>query len=255
MGEFRHSKGEYRLQGLQGMQGLQGLQGPHPTKAPRKRGTRKGGARPASGGGQRQPAAASPLPHRVHVASAEADGGRAGGGREGGRERGTEGVSGLREEEMQFLVCLLGEHLNEEQVQAIFASLDFSATPLLPFEPGVAKILRFMNPRSHDHRRDVKQLGSILDHDPTAAAVEEEASFFLDEEDLGPANAVEWAKTLASRALHGVDEIRMGRSQRRAAAKARKTKEAKQFTTWFDAMGNNQDRMRQELQEAQMHFG
>ena len=61
-------------------------------------------------------------------------------------------------------MCVLGEHLADEQVQAIFASLDFAKQPILPFEPDVAKILKFMNPLLH--RKDVKQQGSILDNEP-----------------------------------------------------------------------------------------
>ena len=154
--------------------------------------------------------------------------------------------------ETQFLVCLLGEHLNEEQVQAIFASLDFAERPCLPFEPDVAKILKFMNPLHH--RRDVKQLGSILDNEPTA--VVEEPKMFAEIDEFAEAkNPIEWVKTAASKVMQGVDEFQKERVERKQAQRRQREKEADQFTTWFDAMGNNQLKMQQELGDNLTHFG
>ena len=135
-------------------------------------------------------------------------------------------------------------------MQAIFASLDFGAQPLLPFEPGVAKIFKFMNPVLHRH--DVKQLGSILDNDPMEHV---EEVLYLDEEEHVAVNPLEWARNVGRAALYSVDSIRMGRHERKVLAKARKQREAEQFTTWFDAMENNQAKMQHVLGCEQMHFG
>ena len=149
------------------------------------------------------------------------------------------------------------------QVQAIFASLDFSTLPLLPFEAplatphkgSVAKILKFMNPLIH--RRDVKQLGSIWANDPTRVEESEDPYELFDDDgnSVGRGTPMDWALHGVDWALRGVDDIRTGRNKRRAEAKARKAREKDQFTTWFEAMDNNQTRMRQELLGAQMHFG
>ena len=95
------------------------------------------------------------------------------------------------------------------QVHAILSSLDFSATPVLPFEAplatpqkeSVAKILKFMNPLLH--RQDVKQLGSIWANDPTK--VEEVEDWMLDEGNAGLATPMDWA-------LHGVQSRFYGAS-------------------------------------------
>ena len=148
------------------------------------------------------------------------------------------------------------------QVHAIFGSLDFSATPLLPFEAplaapqteSVAKILKFMNPLLH--RKDVKQLSSIWANDPTRV-IEELEDWMIDDDgkSTGKATTMDWALHGVQLALKSVDDIRIGRNQRRADARARKKREKDQFTTWFDAMGNNQTRMQEELSREQMHFG
>ena len=146
------------------------------------------------------------------------------------------------------------------QVHAIFSSLDFSATPVLPFEAppatphvgSVAKILRFMNPLLH--RQDAKQLGSIWANDPTK--VEEKVEdWMLDEGNAGLATPMDWARHGVQSVLQGVDDILAAPQRRRADKKARKAREKAQFTTWFDVMDNDQTRMQQELSREQMHFG
>ena len=160
---------------------------------------------------------------------------------------------GLSEDETQFLVCLLGEHLNEEQVQAIFSSLDFAERPLLPFEPDVAKILKFMNPLLH--RRDVKQLGSIKENEPVKEEDDIMAAFFEEDEDEGPVNPIDWAAAQVSRAIQSIEERRRERKEREEAEIARKQRKAEHFTSWFDAMGNNQLKMATALAEHDTHFG
>ena len=71
----------------------------------------------------------------------------------------------------------------------------------------------------------------------------------------GPATPMDWALHGVQSVLRGVDDIRMSGQRRRAEKKARKAREKEQFTTWFEAMGNNQTRMQQELSREQMHFG
>jgi hypothetical protein len=293
LGEFRHSKGEFTLRGLYGREDWSGGQNKLDVKqlllvarvsaAGRVDTDKKGKVALEDSLSE---AMAKNLADAKNAVEAKAAAKAA---------RAAAKCGGLREEELQFLVCLLGEHLNEEQVQptsscplapldfptlphatpspcmtspcapaqvhAILSSLDFSATPVLPFEAplatpqkeSVAKILKFMNPLLH--RQDVKQLGSIWANDPTK--VEEVEDWMLDDEgnSTGSATPMDWALHGVQSVLRGVDDIRMSGQRRRAEKKARKAREKEQFTTWFDAMDNNQTRMQQELSREQMHFG
>jgi Ca2+-binding EF-hand superfamily protein len=79
--------------------------------------------------------------HRAHLTALEVD-------------------SGLQEDEFQFLVRLLGEHLTEGQVTAINAAFDFDnplAPRVVPFDD-MEKLMRFMAPRQSVAER---KLGSI----------------------------------------------------------------------------------------------
>ena len=79
--------------------------------------------------------------HRAHLTALEAD-------------------SGLQEDEFQFLVRLLGEHLTDGQVTAINAAFDFDdplAPRVVPFDD-MEKLIRFMAPRQSVAER---KLGSI----------------------------------------------------------------------------------------------
>ena len=61
-------------------------------------------------------------------------------------------VDGLREDEFQFLVSLLGEHLSEGQLAAIFAvvEFDFEGTNIVAFEE-VERLLQFMYGTTRAH--------------------------------------------------------------------------------------------------------
>ena len=77
----------------------------------------------------------------------------------------------------------------------------------------------------------------------------------LDEGNAGLATPMDWARHGVLSVLQGVDDILAAPQRRRADKKARKAREKAQFTTWFDAMDNDQTRMQQELSREQMHFG
>ena len=95
---------------------------------------------------------------------------------------------------------------------------------------------------------------------------------FLDEEEVRKAKAAvlgtectrptrteiagfDWAAAQVSRAIQSIDERRRERKEREEAEIARKQREAEQFTSWFDAMGNNQLKMATALAEHDTHFG
>ena len=219
VGEFRHEKGRYTLAGLQAARPPEDLHGTS--------GVRRGGKKGKKDRSEREAKPAPPV------------------------------VAGLNETETQFLVCVLGEHLADEQVHAIFSALDFSERPVLPFEPDVAKILKFMNPLLH--RRDVKQMGTILDNDSKAHEFQDALHFIDDEGDAERVSALqnplEFVKVTISQGLQAVHEANRKRQQEREAHERHKAREAEQFTSWFGAMGNNQLKMKQELTGVAMHFG
>ena len=76
-----------------------------------------------------------------------------------------EADDGLREPEFQFLICVLGEHLREDQLKAAEMSADFTSHAVVSFEK-VGQLMRYINPMLH--LRDHKQLGSIADHERRA---------------------------------------------------------------------------------------
>ena len=80
-------------------------------------------------------------------------------------ERRLEADDGLREPEFQFLICVLGEHLREDQLKAAEMSADFTSHAVVSFEK-VGQLMRYINPMLH--LRDHKQLGSIADHERRA---------------------------------------------------------------------------------------
>ena len=131
VGEFRTEAHRFRLPGIAAIR----------NDAARSMG---GGARTAGGG---------------------ASGGSLGGGGGGGVSVVVE--DGLREDEFQLIISLLGEHLSEGQLSAIFAVAEFDEGGFIPFEE-VGRVLRFM------YRRDTSGSGTIAQNEAYARQLEAE---------------------------------------------------------------------------------
>lgn len=98
----------------------------------------------------------------------------------GAASDGPSGPDGLSEDELQFVVCVLGEHLTDAQLTAIFAAAaahfddEIAAGvdgSVLPFDSGgdaldVGRIIRYMNPRLH--KNEGGEAGSIRENEDRA---------------------------------------------------------------------------------------
>lgn len=132
LGEFRHSKGEFTLRGLYGREDSSGGQNKFDVKqlllmakvhAAGRVDTDKKGE--VALDDSLSEAMAKNLQDAQDAVDAKAAAKAA---------RAAAKCGGLREEEMQFIVCLLGEHLTEEQVQPSSCAARL-APPLLPTPP------------------------------------------------------------------------------------------------------------------------
>ena len=79
----------------------------------------------------------------------------------------------LAEDDFQFLLHILCEHLSEDQLSAVLSSVDYGERGTVGYAE-LSRVLRFVNPSRH--RPDVKGLGSLAQNTELARELQARAA-------------------------------------------------------------------------------
>lgn len=117
---------------------------------------------------------------------------------------------GLQEDEFQLLVNMLGEHLSEQKLAAIFIAIeaDLTGDGVVSYSEA-ARILKYMDP--HHHLRHLPDKGSISGHERAARKLQNARASQIAEEEGGATvegGAFAWLQNTLGGATDAVDRAR-----------------------------------------------